>query len=228
MCDNDTNDNDNDNDIETEHYAMNKDTLAYINDLNHKLLYLNFENGHELQVLLDYRKNLIYIEYEEYQSNNPNDLILCLYKRFKPITYMHIKLHDDFISLEYVKTTYKYQNQGQCKFLLSILIVLSRLINPNINIIYLDSINNKLSYLTIFIFDAIPQIIYYKSCIDIKDEFKITQFKNEVLEMKDKSITDKYKYIKSFDKRFSNDLFLNIDINELFVLKIQAFIDTLL
>ena len=88
---------------------------------------------------------------------------------------------------------------------------------------HLDSINKKLSYLCIFEFDAIPQILYYKEneflrdyLRDyIRDDSKITDFKTQILDMKDKTKEEKYKYIASCDTIFGNDLFLIIDINDI-------------
>ena len=180
---------------------------------------LNYENGSELQILLDYRKNLIDIPEKQYEVNAPDDLILAYYKRFTLLAYMHITLHNESIGIEYVKTIDNYQNQKMCKFLLSVLIVLSRLINPNLNMIHLDSINYKISYLCIFEFDAIPQITYYNSrennfVSDIKDETKCNEFNIEILKMQDKTKEEKYKYIEKFDAIYGNDLFLIIDIND--------------
>ena len=203
-----------------DHFKLNDETNKFINDLNKNIMKdLNYENGSELQILLDYRKNLIDIPEKQYEVNAPDDLILAYYKRFTLLAYMHITLHNESIGIEYVKTIDNYQNQKRCKFLLSVLIGLSRLINPNINMIHLDSINYKISYLCIFEFDAIPQITYYNSrennfVSDIKDENKCKEFNIEILKMQDKTKEEKYKYIEKFDAIYGNDLFLIIDIND--------------
>ena len=203
-----------------DHFKLNDETNKFINDLNKNIMKdLNYENGSELQILLDYRKNLIDIPEKQYEVNAPDDLILAYYKRFTLLAYMHITLHNESIGIEYVKTIDNYQNQKRCKFLLSVLIGLSRLINPNINMIHLDSINYKISYLCIFEFDAIPQITYYNSrennfVSDIKDETKCNEFNIEILKMQDKTKEEKYKYIEKFDAIYGNDLFLIIDIND--------------
>ena len=209
-----------------DNFKQNQYIQKFINDLNKKLKCINLENGNEKQVLLDYRKNLINIPKENYQANAPDDLILAYYNRFTLLAYIHISLHDESIGIEYIKTIHNYQNQGHCKLLLYVLIVLSRLINPKLNMIHLDSINNKLSYLCIFAFDAIPQILYYKNTslatdISEKDYDKITEFKHEVAEMKNKTKEEKYKYIAKFDELYGNDLFLIIDISDSIVSMIE-------
>ena len=212
-------------DITQYNFVQNQQTQKCIKGLNNKLNTLNFENGNEKQILLDYRKKLINIPKEQYQRNSPNDLILAYYNRFTLLSYIHITLHDESIGIENIRTTDIYQNKGNCKYLLSILIVLSRLINPKLNMIHLDSISNKLSYLCIFTFDAIPQVLYYKddsiSHPLLKDDVKTFEFKNEVAEMKDKTKEEKYHYIASLDTRFGNDLFLIIDINDSIVSMIE-------
>ena len=209
--------------MSSNNFVQNQQTQKCIKSINNKLNRLNFENGNEKQILLDYRKNLINIPTEKYHPTLPDDLILAYYNRFTLLAYIHISLHDESIGIEYIRTMNMYQNKGNCKFLFSYLIILSRLINPNLNMIHLDSINNKLSYLCIFEFDAIPQVLYYKdeSTSMMKDDVKTFEFKNEIAEMKDKTKEDKYKVISSFDTRFSNDLFLIIDINDSIVSMIE-------
>ena len=215
------------------HFELNQNTYNCINDLNN--IYENDKNKYGFKIVLDYRKNIPNIPIEQYQSNNPNDLLLVLCNSFtlNPIAYVHITLHCDAVNfepisieIECIKTIDLYRNLGKCKLLLSILILLSRLLNPNINMIHLDSINYKLSYLCIFEFDAIPQVIYYKSIendfsSDIKNEKKCNEFKDEVAEMKNKSKEEKYKYIENFDAQFGNDLFLIIDIDDSLLVKIS-------
>lgn len=199
------------------HFNFNEKVKKFLYDLNKKLNSAKLENGNEKQVLLDYRKNLINIPNIKYYSNLPDDLILAYYNRFTLISYIHFSPQGESIEIENVNTIDTYQNKGNCKFLLSILLIISRLINPNLNILYLDSINKNLSYLCIFQFDAIPRILYYKdqtNTIDDKDDDKITAFKSEVVEMKEKTKDEKYEYITSIENRFGNDLFLVIDIND--------------
>ena len=208
MCDNVTQD----------YFKQNKETQNYINKLNGSGF--SKKNGNEILILLDYRKNLINIPVEMYQSNEPNDLILAYYNRFILIGYMHITLYNESICIEYIKTIEKYQNQGYCQVLLSVLISLSKKINPDLNMIHLDSMNYNLSYLCIFTFGAIPQILYYKDnsyLTSIKDEIKISEFNKELAVITDKPKEEQYKYIKSLDERFGNDLFLIIDIDDLIV-----------
>ena len=205
-------------------FLQNKQTQKCIKGVNNKLNSLNFENGNEKQVLLDYRKNLINIPIEKYQSNSPNDLILAYYNRFTLLTYIHIKLFDESIGIEYIKSMYMYKNKGHCKLLLSVLIILSRRINPNLNMIHLDSISNNLSYLCIFTFNAIPQSLYYKNnsfSTDKKDDEKLFEFKSEVAEIKDKTKEEQYNYIESLESRFGNNLFLIIDITDSIVSMIE-------
>ena len=204
-------------------FEQNQQIQKYINVLNYKLNSLNSENDNEKKILLDYRKNLINIPTEKYHPTLPDDLILAYYNRFTLLAYIHISLHDESIGIEYIRTMNMYQNKGNCKYLLSVLIILSRLINPNLNMIHLDSINNKLSYLCIFTFDAIPQVLYYKdeSTAMIKDNVKTFEFKNEIAEIKDKTKEEQYNYIESLDSRFGNDLFLIIDINDSIVSMIE-------
>ena len=212
------------NDTTQDNFLQNQKTQKYINNLNIKLKSLNLINGSEKQVLLDYRKNLIHIPEEICQTTSPDDLILAYYNRFTLLAYIHITLYDESIGIDYIKTSDIYQNQGYCKFLFSVLIMLSRLINPKLNMIHLDSINNKLSYLCIFEFDAIPQVLYYKNeSISplIKDDENTFEFKNEVAIMKTKTKEEKYQYIESFDTRYGNDLFLIIDINDSIVSMIE-------
>ena len=206
------------------HFNFNEKVKKFLNNLNKKINSANLENGNEMQVLLDYRKNLINIPNIQYYSNLPDDLILAYYNRFTLISYIHFSPQGESIEIENINTIDTYQNQGNCKFLLSILLIISRLINPNLNMLYLDSINKNLSYLCIFQFDAIPRILYYKdetNAIDEKDDDKITSFKSEVLEIKEKTKEERYKYIKSIEKRFGNDLFLVIDINDSIVSMIE-------
>lgn len=205
MCDN----------VSQNYFKQNKETENYINKLNMSGVYN--KNGNEILILLDYRKNLINIPEVIYQTNEPDDLILAYYNRFTLLSYMHITLYDESIGIEYIKTIEKYQKKGYCQILLSILIGLSKKINPNLIMIHLDSINYNLSYLCIFTFGAIPQILYYKdnsysTCI--KDEIKIFEFNKELAVIADKTKEEKYKYIKNFDEIFGNDLFLIIDIND--------------
>ena len=212
--------------MSTYNFVQNQQTQKCIKVLNMKLKNLNFENGSEKQILLDYRKNLINIPTEKYQTTKSDDLILAYYNRFTLLAYIHISLHDESIGIEYIRTMNMYQNQnkGNCKYLLSVLIILSRLINPKLNMLHLDSINNKLSYLCIFTFDAIPQALYYKNELIsplLKDDDKTFEFKNEVAEMKNKTKEEKYKYIESLDTRFGNDLFLIIDISDSIVSMIE-------
>ena len=206
-------------------FVQNQHIQKYIKILNNKLNSLNFENGNEKQILIDYRKNLINIPTESYQVTKADDLILAYYNRFTLLAYIHIKLFDDSIGIENIRTLDMYQNKGHCKLLLSVLIILPRRINPKLNMIHLDSISNKLSYLCIFTFDAIPQVLYYKddsiSHPLLKNDEKTFEFKNEVAEMKDKTKEEKYKYITSLDTRFGNDLFLIIDINDSIVSMIE-------
>jgi len=211
------------NDTTQDNFIQNQKTQKYINNLNIKLKTSNLINGSEKQILLDYRKNLINIPIEKYHPTLPDDLILAYYNRFTLLAYIHISLHDESIGIEYIRTMNMYQNKGNCKYLFSVLIILSRLINPNLNMIHLDSINNKLSYLCIFTFDAIPQVLYYKdeSTAMIKDDVKTFEFKNEIAEIKDKTKEEKYQYIASLDSRFGNDLFLIIDINDSIVSMIE-------
>lgn len=205
-------------------FEQNQQTQKCIKMLNNKLNNLNFVNGNEKQILLDYRKNLINIPKEQYQKNSPNDLILAYYNRFTLLTYIHITLYDESIGVENIRTIDTYQSKGNCKYLLSVLIVLSRLINPKLNMIHLDSINNKLSYICIFMLDSIPQVLYYKNepiSPLVKNDEKTFKFKNEVAQMKNKTKEEKYKYIESLNTRFSNDLFLIIDINDSIVSMIE-------
>ena len=221
MCENDTQDN----------FKQNKETETYINKLN--CSGFSNKNGNEILILLDYRKNLINIPEDIYESNEPNDVILAYYNRFTPITYIHITIYDKTICIEYIKTNEKYQNKGYCKLLISILLVLSKKIIPNINIIHLDSINYNLSYLCIFTFGAIPQNLYYKDNLystnikedDIKDDDKIAKFNKELAVIADKTKEEQYKYIKSFDAKFGNDLFLIIDIDDSFIDVMQDLIN---
>lgn len=211
------------NDITQDNFLQNQKTQKYINNLNIKLKTSNLINGSEKQVLLDYRKNLIHIPEEICQATSPDDLILAYYNRFTLLAYIQISLYNESIGIDYIRSTNIYQNQGYCKFLFSVLIMLSRLINPKLNMIHLDSINNKLSYLCIFEFDAIPQVLYYKdeSTSMVKDDENTFEFKNEVAIMKTKSKEEKYQYIESFDTRYGNDLFLIIDINDSIVSMIE-------
>ena len=221
MCENDTQDN----------FKQNKETETYINKLN--CSDSSNKNGNEILILLDYRKNLINIPVDIYEPNEPNDVILAYYNRFTLITYIHITIYDKTICIEYIKTNEKYQNKGYCQLLISILIVLSKKIIPNINIIHLDSINYNLSYLCIFTFGAIPQNLYYKDNLystnikedDIKDDDKIAKFNKELVVIADKTKEEQYKYIKSFDARFGNDLFLIIDIDDSFIDVMQDLIN---
>ena len=64
--------------MSTDNYKINDSILSFLNEINKKLIKLNFDNGQELMILLDYRKNLINIPEERYESNSPNDLLLCL------------------------------------------------------------------------------------------------------------------------------------------------------
>lgn len=230
-------------------YKINHSILSFLNEINKKLLNLNFDNGHELMVLLDYRKNLINIPTERYESISPNDLILCLYNRFIPITYIHFIINDDSLSIENIKTNEKYENKGYCKLLLSIIILLSRLINENVNMIHFDSINDRISYLSVFVFDAIPQIEYYNlretDLYDKKDEIKCKEFTDKIKSINKNDENDatygmngingigetkifKYGFIQYLYKEYGNDLFLVIEINDLFIDKIQKLLSTLL
>jgi hypothetical protein len=205
-------------------FEQNQQIQKYINVLNYKLNSLNSENGNEKKILLDYRKNLINIPIEKYQATKTDDLILAYYNRFTLLAYIHISLHEESIGIEYIRTMNIYQNKGNCKLLLSVLIILSRSINPKLNMIHLDSISNNLTYLCIFTFDAIPQVLYYKNnsfSTDIKDDDKSFEFKAEIAEIKDKTKEEQYNYIESLDSRFGNDLFLIIDINDSIVSMIE-------
>jgi hypothetical protein len=220
-----------------------------LNEINKKLLNLNFDNGQELMIFLDHRKNLINIPTERYESFSPNDLILCLYNRFIPITYIHFIINDDSLSIENIKTNEKYENKGYCKLLLSIIILLSRLINENVNMIHFDSINDRISYLSVFVFDAIPQIEYYNlretDLYDKKDEIKCKEFTDKINSINKNDENDatygmngingigetkifKYGFIQYLSKEYGNDLFLVIEINDLFIDKIQKLLSTLL
>jgi hypothetical protein len=205
-------------------FVQNQQTQHYLKTLNNKLNTINSENGNEIQILLDYRKNLIHIPEEKYHPNTPDDLILGYYNRFTLLAYIHISLHDESIGIEYIRTLDTYNNKGKCKQLLSILIMLSRHINPKLNMIHLNSTHNRLSYLCIFELDAIPQSVYYKDNLfltDVKDDEKTFEFKNKVAEMKDKTKEDKYKYIEKCHKRIGNNLLLIIDINDSIVSMIE-------
>ena len=206
------------------HFYFNEKVKKCLNNVNKKINGTNLGNGNEKQVLLDYRKNLINIPNIQYYSNLPDDLILAYYNRFTLIAYIHFSPQGESIEIENINTIDTYQNQGNCKFLLSILLIISRLINPNLNMLYLDSINKNLSYLCIFQFDAIPRILYYKdetNTIDDKDDDKITAFKSEIVKMKEKTKEEKYEYITSIENRFGNDLFLVIDINDSIISMIE-------
>ena len=224
-------------------YKINHSILSFLNEINKKLLNLNFDNGQEFMVFLDYRKNLINIPSERYESISPNDLLLCLYNRFIPITYIHFIINDDSLSIENIKTNVKYENKGYCKLLLSMLILLSRLINENINMIHFDSINDKMSYLSLFVFDAIPQIEYYNLreivLCDKKDESKCKEFIDKIKMINENDKNDeiyginvnkiyKYGFIQYLCKEYGNDLFLVIEITDLFIDKIQKLLSTLL
>lgn len=224
-------------------YKINHSILSFLNEINKKLLNLNFDNGQEFMVFLDYRKNLINIPSERYESISPNDLLLCLYNRFIPITYIHFIINDDSLSIENIKTNVKYENKGYCKLLLSMLILLSRLINENINMIHFDSINDKMSYLSLFVFDAIPQIEYYNLreivLCDKKDESKCKEFIDKIKMINENDKNDeiyginvnkiyKYGFIQYLSKEYGNDLFLVIEITDLFIDKIQKLLSTLL
>ena len=227
-------------------YKINHSILSFLNEINKKLIKLNFDNGQELMILLDYRKNLINISAEKYEITSPNDLILCLYNRFIPITYIHIEINNDSLSIENIKTDKKYENKGYCKLLLSILILLSRLINENINMIHFDSINDRMSYLSVFVFDAIPQIEYYNlreiDLCDKKDESKCKEFIDKIKMINENDKNDeiygiyeinvnkiyKYGFIQYLCKEYGNDLFLIIEITDLFIDKIQKLLSTLL
>ena len=227
-------------------YKINHSILSFLNEINKKLLNLNFDNGQEFMVFLDYRKNLINIPSERYESISPNDLLLCLYNRFIPITYIHFIINDDSLSIENIKTNVKYENKGYCKLLLSMLILLSRLINENINMIHFDSINDKMSYLSVFVFDAIPQIEYYNLreivLCDKKDESKCKEFIDKIKMINENDKNDendeiyginvnkiyKYGFIQYLCKEYGNDLFLVIEITDLFIDKIQKLLSTLL
>jgi len=222
---------------EMSNYKINDSIISFLNEINKKLINLNFDNGQELIVLLDYRKNLINIPEEKYESISPNDLLLCLYNRFMPITYIHFIINDDSISIENTKTNKKYENKGYCKLLFSILILLSRLIDENINMIHLDSINDKMSYLSVFVFDAIPQIEYYNlretNLYDKKDEIKCKEFIDKIKMINEINKTidikiHKYGFIQYLCKEYGNDLFLVIEITDLFIDKIQKLLSTLL
>ena len=237
-------------------YKINHSILSFLNEINKKLIKLNFDNGQELMILLDYRKNLINISAEKYEITSPNDLILCLYNRFIPITYIHIEINNDSLSIENIKTDKKYENKGYCKLLLSILILLSRLINENVNMIHFDSINDRISYLSVFVFDAIPQIEYYNlretqieyyklreiDLCDKKDESKCKEFIDKIKMINENDKNDeiygiyeinvnkiyKYGFIQYLCKEYGNDLFLIIEITDLFIDKIQKLLSTLL
>ena len=228
---------------EMSNYKINHSILSFLNEINKKLLNLNFDNGQELMVFLDYRKNLINIQSERYESISPNDLLLCLYNRFIPITYIHFIINDDSLSIENIKTNKKYENKGYCKLLLSILILLSRLINENINMIHFDSINDRMSYLSVFVFDAIPQIEYYNlreiDLCDKKDESKCKEFIDKIKMINENDKNDeiyginvnkiyKYGFIQYLSKEYGNDLFLVIEITDLFIDKIQKLLSILL
>ena len=202
-------------------FKQNKQTQKFIYNLNTKLNSLNCENGNENNVLLDYRKNLINIPKEKYQKNLPTDLILAHYNRFTLLSYMHITLSTDSLYIEYIRILNNYKKKSKYNLLLSILLKLSRLINTKLNLIHINSINNRFNtYMCIFEFYAIPQVLYYKNnsvstdIKDIKDDEKSFEFKTEAAEIKDKSIGEKYNYIDSIYTRFGNELILIIDIND--------------
>ena len=228
---------------ETYNYKINDSILIFLNELNKKLINLNYDNGQELMILFDYRKNLINISAEKYEITSPNDLLLCLYNRLIPVTYIHIEINDNSLSIENIKTNEKYENKGYCKLLLSILILLSRLINENINMIHFDSINDKISYLSVFLFDAIPQIEYYNLreivLCDKKDESKCKEFIDKIKMINENDKNDaiyginvnkiyKYGFIQYLSIEYGNDLFLVIEITDLFIDKIQKLLSTLL
>ena len=195
-------------------FEQNQQIEIFLKNLNYSL---NSENSNEKQVLLNYRKNLPEIPDEKYHANLPDDLVLAYYNNFTLLAYIHISLHDESIGIEYIRTLDIYQNKGKCKLLLSVLVILSRLINPNINMIHMNSTNNKLSYLSIFEFYAIPQDLYYKENLISKDDEKIYELKKEIAEMKDNSKEEKYKYIKSVETRFGKTLYIIIDIYDLII-----------
>jgi hypothetical protein len=133
----------------------NKPLKDKLKEINKKLVDMCDD---QLSIVLDYRKKLpnnILTDFD----NDKNDLILCLFRKCKSISTIVLKISSYDKTLKINSTTaIKYSNHRYNILLRALIIVLSRIFDPEIRYIKSHAVNPTSAYIQIVYFNAYPVV----------------------------------------------------------------------